>query len=814
MARTIASPGVEVIEHDSSTYASTTVGTTVLLMGFSDKGPSDEILEISNFEEFEQIYGKPTNAAERYFYHSAKQIYSSNANVYASRLPYGADKGDGFGNKYGALFYPIASALSANNINEFDNQIKNGLSSIAVSSYTDSLSNLSAANYIEFGKPVHVDLTKYEYLAVLNSIQWKNSGQLDNGETLMSYDGLVITDINNQILQAINGVNSNVGNFGIIVLNESQTTINDQYEGYYLGMIDNKNLEPGSNYDGVISIDSINTNSSFDQTPTSAANYISLPDTRINFELSSLSGSNVDSISEVLEDIPTYNIYGPDFTDYISVGLFKVRQSVFSTDVIKLDYSLQEAYFGSMDYWRTMASPNGGSAQRIFIGNAINNDSNNINILVNDYITNKNSKSWLDINGKPTKIVRFNEAAKSLFPVGSYNSTIASTKAIGSIPDKIDRVFSKIDDPELFELDITVEAGLGTIWTYKLINEQRLTAGQDILSAVSAVSALPGYSDTFDDTIDVTNYITNNNNGGGFYNTGLTELTGSAHQIQTCYNTIINKFNTFASKMRKDHIFLADPMRFTCVKGTNTKVLQAVDVNNEPYNFSQHVYWPMRYQFMSTNTSYGATYANWGNVYDATMDNYIWIPCSATIASIIAYSSNIAYPWYAPAGFNRGTITSLDGVAIYPNQKQRDQLYKISLNPIAYFPNDGIVVYGQKTLQTKPSAFDRINVRRLFLYLERITQKTLKYFVFEPNNYFTRTQVLNTLDPIFNQVKTQQGMYSYRLVCSEANNIPTVIDNNELVVDIYIAPTKAAEYILANFYATRTNGVTTTETAS
>ena len=175
--------------------------------------------------------------------------------------------------------------------------------------------------------------------------------------------------------------------------------------------------------------------------------------------------------------------------------------------------------------------------------------------------------------------------------------------------------------------------------------------------------------------------------------------------------------------------------------------------------------------------------------------------------------ADVSYPWFAPAGFSRGVVTTLDEVAFYPNQKQRDQLYKISLNPIAFFPNDGIVVWGQKTLQTKPSAFDRLNVRRLFLYLEKATKSILKYFVFEPNSYFTRTQVFNALDPTFNRVKQQQGMYNYKIICNENNNTDKIIDNNEMVVDIYIAPTKAAEYIMANFYATRTNGITTTEQA-
>jgi len=162
-------------------------------------------------------------------------------------------------------------------------------------------------------------------------------------------------------------------------------------------------------------------------------------------------------------------------------------------------------------------------------------------------------------------------------------------------------------------------------------------------------------------------------------------------------------------------------------------------------------------------------------------------------------------PWIAPAGFARGTINGITDLAFYPKQKQRDQLYKLSLNPIAYFPNEGFVVYGQKTALKQPSAFDRINVRRLFLTLENQTNAVARNFVFEPNTLFTRTQVRNILTPVFDNAKNTSGLYDYLLICDERNNTPTVIDDNSLVIDIYIKPVRTAEFVLVNFYATRTN---------
>ena len=142
-------------------------------------------------------------------------------------------------------------------------------------------------------------------------------------------------------------------------------------------------------------------------------------------------------------------------------------------------------------------------------------------------------------------------------------------------------------------------------------------------------------------------------------------------------------------------------------------------------------------------------------------------------------------------------------MAIEPNQKQRDDLYKFGLNPISSF-KEGFVIFGQKTLQKQPGAFDRINVRRLFLILEKITKATSRYYIFEPNTLFTRTRFKDDLRPIFEKAKRNEGVYDYILVCDERNNTPDVIDANEMVMDIYIKPVRAAEFILVNFYATRT----------
>jgi phage tail sheath protein FI len=267
---------------------------------------------------------------------------------------------------------------------------------------------------------------------------------------------------------------------------------------------------------------------------------------------------------------------------------------------------------------------------------------------------------------------------------------------------------------------------------------------------------------------------------------------------------VFNKFANFAGPPkdggRGDILFLADPLRQILVTGKESKIL-----SDKTKIFTRDVYWALRHQFELVNTSYAATYANYLKVLDDSSGIYNFIPPSGFVAAKIVATDFEIGPWGAPAGFNRGILTNVVDVAITPNQHQRDSLYQININPIATFADQGIVVFGQKTLLKKPSAFDRVNVRRTFLYLEKATKSVMRFFIFENNTLFTRARVINTLSPFFERVKAADGLYDYLIVCDERNNTPEVIDNNELIVDIYLKPVRTAEFIRVNFYATRTD---------
>jgi phage tail sheath protein FI len=180
------------------------------------------------------------------------------------------------------------------------------------------------------------------------------------------------------------------------------------------------------------------------------------------------------------------------------------------------------------------------------------------------------------------------------------------------------------------------------------------------------------------------------------------------------------------------------------------------------------------------------------------------------MAGLCAYTDEISDPWFSPAGFNRGQLRGVTKLAYNPKSIDRDDLYNSNINPIVNVTGQGIILYGDKTGQTRPSAFDRINVRRLFITIQRVCAQAAKFQLFELNDEFTRNAFINTIDPYLRDVQGRRGITDYKVVCDETNNTPQVIDTNRFVADIYIKPARSINYISLNFIATRT-GISFTE---
>ena len=772
--RTIQSPGVEIREIDLSTRAVTPVGTNVLVTGFASQGPTYEIIELASLSDFQTVFGTPTNAAERYFYYAVNQLFTSGGNptIKAARLPYGSGGGEGTSSQYSALAFPVVAIPT--------NTVAYPSSAMA----TGSIPLATAQGYY-FGEPALVTLTSDQYSQI-------SQGGLDWATTTgnVGLSSFVVSGSN---------VLSDLGKAGMVVINTAKSTINEKFEGYYLNLADSFSNNPTSPYDDAVQVKTIGSTYFVNGALGSDASYITVPQARIGFTLSAAYLPSVDSLSHDIENIPTFNIAQTGYGDSVILSVFKLRPSPFSPNTTTLQYVLQEGYAGSLYAQRTIQDVNGGVAKSSYLQTVANNASNVVEVLVNPNISTQSN--WLDNSGNSTKTVRIYKTttgtdsdtfyaaasaylakipgtfvpANNIYALGVYADSLStnSTKVIGDISAKLDYVLNAAENAEVIDIDITVDAGLSTI---------------------AAVQALGDSSVEYDDTA-VTTDLTN----------ALSDLTASngnpvSNDLVDAWKGITEQFESFARSRRKDHIFISDPLRHIFVTGKNYKTL-----DDKTKNFSQNIYWPLRNLYGSFNSSYATAYANWAKVQDTFTSQSVWLPFSGFAAAMITASDANNQVWTAPAGLNRGIINGLADIAVNPQQKQRDLLYKVSLNPVVYFPNEGYTVFGQKTLLKNPSAFDRINVRRLFLFLEKTALRTMKFFVFEPNTTFTQSRVVNTLSPVFELARNTQGLYDYKIVCNGTNNTPDVVDDNTLVVDIYIKPVRTAEFILVNFYATKTS---------
>ena len=207
------------------------------------------------------------------------------------------------------------------------------------------------------------------------------------------------------------------------------------------------------------------------------------------------------------------------------------------------------------------------------------------------------------------------------------------------------------------------------------------------------------------------------------------------------------------------------------------------------------------------NTSYMATYWPWLKTIDPNTGNQVWVPASTMIPSVYAFNDSVAAPWFAPAGINRGILPTVIQAERILTQGNRDTLYQSNVNPIATFPGAGIVVFGQKTLQKKKSALDRVNVRRLLIELKNYISQVADTFVFEQNDANTRSELLSIINPYLSSIQQQQGLTSFKVIMDESNNPPSVVDQNQLVGQIYLQPTKTIEFILLDFNILPTGAV-------
>jgi len=260
-------------------------------------------------------------------------------------------------------------------------------------------------------------------------------------------------------------------------------------------------------------------------------------------------------------------------------------------------------------------------------------------------------------------------------------------------------------------------------------------------------------------------------------------VTGSANLavVQHCIDNL--------AEYRKDCVVFCSPTR------ANVVSVGITEASNNIISYRNAI---------NRSTSYAVMDGAWKYQFDKYNNVYRWVPMNGDIAGLCVRTDFERDPWFSPAGFNRGQIKNVVKLSFNPDKSDRDELYKNGVNPIVTFRGEGTILYGDKTMLTRPSAFDRINVRRLFIVLEKAIARAAKYSLFEFNDEFTRAQFVALIEPYLRDVQGRRGIYDFRVVCDETNNTPEVIDRNEFIGDIYIKPARSINFIQLNFIAVRT----------
>jgi hypothetical protein len=408
----------------------------------------------------------------------------------------------------------------------------------------------------------------------------------------------------------------------------------------------------------------------------------------------------------------------------------------------------------------------------------VNTGSGNFNVLVrrgDDTQTNKIIlEAWNNVNLDP------NSSRYIAQVIGdqrlNYNSTTQQMELSGSYPNN--SKFVRVKDVNYTTPNYLNSNGNITNLLY--------TGSLPANGSGSLDGAFGGAIGTVSNTVNLYDKISTNTQGvlGSDYNNMITLLGNpEAYQFNLLFTPgLLNDTHTsqitniiLNTQNRGDNMFVADLVTY------GSTVSQAIT------------------QAQTRDTSYAASYWPWVRIIDPATGKHVWVPASTVIPGVYAFTDKVSAPWFAPAGINRGGLSTVLQAELKLTQANRDALYANNVNPIATLPKQGVVVYGQKTLQKADSALDRVNVRRLMIELKNYIRQVADTVVFEQNTIQTRNSFLARVNPYLEGIQQKQGLYAFKVVMDDSNNGPAVIDQNQLVGQIYIQPTRTAEFISLDF---------------
>ena len=451
-----------------------------------------------------------------------------------------------------------------------------------------------------------------------------------------------------------------------------------------------------------------------------------------------------------------------DTEHFKKIGVVVYKAYLDPAEGNKVNFIPVEAFVGSLG--KDDVNPNTGAST--FIDKIVNSNSEYIYFFSNCFNTDATKKIYRD----ECDFLAVKPGDGGM--LGFYEEQTAENISLSnSILKGMDKCFDKVSNIDERDIDVVCDAGISNIAQY--------------LKTIFGTDAKRPYD------LNITDDIGN----------PLIKMwkCKSADDVKM-WKQVVQKFDNFCKNVRKDCMFACDGPRPLVLQGQKKIIRESKPSNTIDADILPYLKW-----ITGLNTNYGAGYMDWFQVADDYTGDYFWCPPSIKAMGVyINTDLNFQY-WDAPAGLNRGIVQALD-VAFSPTNQQAGPIYTKSWNYAIDFPNDGIVLWGQRTLQTKPSALDRVNVRRLCLRLERQVYRVGRYFLFEGNTAYTRQRLIDLLTPVFQQAKIGGGLYDYKIICDETNNTPTTIDNNELHLSIGIKPVKSIEFIICNFVILSTGG--------
>ena len=704
--RTIQSPGVEIREIDLSQYAPAVVGTTVMVNGFSDKGINYNPVEVTSLDEFETLFGKPSNEAERYFYYTSKEVIRGGGNLIATKLPYNNDE---------SKYYKYIG--------------------LTIDDYTGIATDPLSANLVE------ITGTYFSTVKLVTA----DDSVTTNSLATSGYDVIV----------AGGAFPAAVSNFDFLIVDENKSRFagEDNNEGIFVTFVDpvdalrvQRMLTGGVDADVMGLFQGISTPSGIQTTDFSNA----LTGTYIGTSVSEQMMRQFKNMefTDAGADID------PSFAQHL--GVLVCRTIPDAGNEGKLYVAIEESFIGSIhhDY------RNPATGQSEFLGDIVNAGSRYIKLYRNTATASATKIAALKTNAEV--ILYCPDREYSL--LGFNDAECAKVINGNTLVNDLKIVFERMSNIDEYEVDLVVDGGVSTIANF---------CGGD---------SEPTSGTIFDPVLDV----------------DPDDVTIVDANSVALWRSVCMEYIAFCKDTRKDCMCILDTPRQLELQGNEKYIRKTVPTNT----FSNTIGNKIRY-VTGLNSSYAAEYADWTKAIDDFTGIPFWLPPTCKAGGIYVYNDRVGNIWDAPAGLNRGVINGIVDLAFNPNQKASDQLYTKSINYAKQYPLDGFILEGQKTTQAKPSAFDRVNVRRMFLRLERLTRRVARYFIMEPSNSYTRRRVIDVLTPIFAEYKSLGGIQRFEIKCDEENNPAEVVERNELKIMIMIVPTKSIEYILIDMVATR-----------